>query len=158
MTMYFYECSRWNIIHFPDLLAVKYIHVSINKSKPVQFLMTHPNSMLTVLCGWKRDLNIGSFAAVKLLKGCQIWQKPKMSFFDQTWWLIFSNILCALTKKTLATPLNYIFVCGFRYMVFKDKLKPFFFKNIVASVFINLCLIIKIKNVFLVIYIYIKYM
>ena len=81
-----------------------------------------------------------------------------MSFFDQPWWLIFSNILCALTKKTLATPLNYIFVCGFRYMVFKDKLKPFFFKNIVASVFINLCLIIKIKNVFLVIYIYIKYM
>ena len=42
----------------------------------------------------------------------------------------------------------------FRYMVFKNKLKSLFFKDIAASVFINLSLIIKIKNVFLVIYIY----
>ena len=37
------------MVYLPDLLAVKYIYIytflSINKSKPVQFLMTRPESL-----------------------------------------------------------------------------------------------------------------
>ena len=69
ITLFFMTATAWNMVYFPNFFVSQIdTFLSINKSKPVELLMTQPEGFGC----YKDEKEVLRFQRVKSLKECRI--------------------------------------------------------------------------------------